>query len=151
MTEGTCKSAACRFLRPERTSESQIAELNHRESDELPNIEARQRTAKALRDMLARRTISVTRFAVMHDVNEKRAAKWLAGTANYPAWGFELLPEDMSDELFASIRAAKAGAGATTSPMKRALGWLRREGTMRDAFEAQQELVAISMSKAEGK
>jgi hypothetical protein len=103
----------------------------------------------ALRELLARHSISVTRFAAMHDVNEKQATKWLDGRANYPAWGFDLLPEDMSEALFASIRAAKAGAKA--SPMKRALGWLRREGSMRDVFEAQQELLVISIGKAESK
>lgn len=83
----------------------------------------------------------------MHDVNEKQASKWLDGRANYPAWGFDLLPEDMADELYARLRDAKVGIG---SPMKRALGWLRRDGSMRDVFEAQQELLVISMSKAEG-
>ena len=87
----------------------------------------------------------------MHDVNEKQATTWLDGRANYPAWGFDLLPEEMSDELFANIREAKAGAAAKGSPLKRALGWLRREGSMRDVFEAQQELLVIQMAKAEAK
>ena len=151
VTETPCKSAACRFIRPERTSESQIAELTRRSTDELPKIESRQRTAKVLRDLLARHDVSVTRFAAMHDVNEKQATKWLDGRANYPAWGFDLLPEEMSDELFANIREAKAGAVAKSSPLKRALGWLRREGSMRDVFEAQQELLVIQMAKAGAK
>lgn len=125
-----------------------MAELNYRTAKALPNIESRARVAAVLREVLALFDVSVARFAAMHDVNEKQAAKWLSGEANYPGWGFDLLPEDMSDELFARIRAAKSGA--RTSPMKRALGWLRREGELGDVFEAQQELLAISMSKAGG-
>lgn len=146
VTETPCKSAACRFIRPERTSESQIAEQNYCASDELPNIESRQRVARAIRDFLARRSLTVTAFAAMHGVNEKQAAKWLDGRANYPAWGFDILSDEMSFDLFASIREAK-GATAKWSPMKRALGWLRRDGTKADVFAAQRDLLEIAMSK----
>lgn len=113
-TDATDNSADGRFVRPERdvsperTSASQIAELSYREADELPNVESRMRVAKALRDLLATFRMSVTRFAALHDVNEKQASKWLDGRANYPAWGFDPLPEDMSEALYASVRAGKS-------------------------------------------
>lgn len=124
-------SAAGRFPRPEheqaapsippeRSSASQLAETTFRESDELPCIVSRQRTAKALRDLLATHRMSVTKFAALHDVNEKQAAKWLDGRANYPAWGFDVLSEEMADALYAMVRGGKVeGPNAMRARIKR--------------------------------
>lgn len=114
VTETEANSAVSHFPRPEqpvppeRTSASQLAEANFREADELPSIVSRQRTARALRDLLAAHRMSVTKFAAIHDVNEKQAAKWLDGRANYPAWGFDLLSEEMADTLYAAVRGGHA-------------------------------------------
>jgi|GEM_PF-4209637 len=124
--QGSANPAAGRFPRPEqpipaeRTSASQLAEENFREPDELPSIVSRQRTAKALRDLLTTHRLTVTKFAAMHDVNEKQAAKWLDGRANYPAWGFDVLTDEMSDALYAAVRGGKqSGPNALRSRVNR--------------------------------
>ncbi len=148
--EGAPNAAECRFVRADRTTESRIAEAHYRPVEHAPSVESRMRVAVAIRALLETFHVSVSAFARLHDVNEKHVRKWLDGRANYPAWGFDVLGEEMSDWLYARIRSARSGPSRATSPMRRALGWMRREGTMQDILSAQQELASLAMNKAGG-